>query len=116
MIYKDPYTLTYEVLQLHKLQQANTVFTSSSYEEAVTAFEKYFETDRRVRMDLVVRKSDGEPIFRSTIMELNEICTNEDTRCYSDDYGWFGPCVYNSDYKNSQWAGYECYSRPIKTF
>lgn len=116
MGYKDPYTLTYEVLQLSKFQQANTVFTSSNYEEAVTVFQKYFETDRRDRMDLLVRKSDGEPIFRSTIMELNELCNNEDSHCYSDDYGWFGSCVYNSDYKDSPWAGHECYSRPIKTF
>lgn len=110
----NPHILTYEVMDITK-SMAETVFTSESFDEASKEFCSFFDKTRRVRLDLVVReRKSGLPLFRQMLQEITPVI-NEPS-CYSDDYGHFGPSVYNPAYKDTTWAGYESYSRPTKTF
>lgn len=109
----NPHILTYEVMDITK-SMGKTVFTSESFDEASKEFYSFLDKTRRARLDLVVReRKSGLPLFRQMLQEIAPVNNKPD---YSDDYGHLGPSVYNPAYKDTTWAGYESYSRPIKTF
>jgi len=125
--HKDPYWMSYEVVQIKLGSPIQTIFTSEHYYEAFDVFKEYFEKDKHARMDLVVREvRDGTPIFRTIVAEFEVAgahgdVTSDGRQTLSSfasptDYGRFGPSVYNQTYKDAKWAGYEAYSRPLKTF
>ena len=69
--HKDPYWMSYEVVQIKLASPIQTVFTSEHYYEAWDVFQKYFEKDKHARMDLVVRDvRDGKPLFRTIVAEF----------------------------------------------
>ncbi len=111
--HKDPYWMSYEVVQLKK----QTVFSSDFYYEAFDVFKEYLEKDKQARLDLVVRiVKDGIPLFRTTILDLTFVQENSLSSYNGDEYGRYGYSVYNHTYKDSEWGGYECYSHPLKLF
>lgn len=125
--HKDPYWMSYEVVQIKLASPIQTVFTSEHYYEALDVFKEYFEKDKHARMDLVVRDvRDGKPIFRTIVAEfelagVHGDFTSDGNPTFSSyanptDWGRFGPSVYNHAYKDAAWAGYEAYSRPLTTF
>lgn len=125
--HKDPYWMSYEVVQIKLASPIQTVFTSEHYYEAWDVFQKYFEKDKHARMVLVVRDvRDGKPLFRTIVAEF-ELAgahgdfTSDGKPTFSSyanptDWGRFVPSVYNHTYKDAEWAGYEAYSRPLTTF
>lgn len=125
--HKDPYWMSYELVQIKRASPIQTVFTSEHYYEAWDVFQKYFEKDKHARMDIVVRDvRDGRPLFRTIIAEfelagVHGDFTSDGKPTFSSyanptDWGRFGPSVYNHTYKDASWAGYEAYSRPLTTF
>lgn len=125
--HKDPYWMSYELVQIKRASPIQTVFTSEHYYEAWDVFQKYFEKDKHARMDIVVRDvRDGRPLFRTIIAEFEVAGVHGDftsdgkptLSSYANptDWGRFGPRVYNHTYKDAAWAGYEAYSRPLTTF
>lgn len=125
--HKDPYWMSYELVQIKRASPIQTVFTSEHYYEAWDVFQKYFEKDKHARMDIVVRDvRDGRPLFRTIIAEFEVAGVHGDftsdgkptLSSYANptDWGRFGPSVYNHTYKDAAWAGYEAYSRPLTTF
>ena len=125
--HKDPYCMSYEVVQIKIASPIQTVFTSEHYYEALDVFKEYFEKDKHARMDLVVRDTrDGMPLFRTIVAEFELAGAHGDftsdgkptLSSYANptDWGRFGPSVYNHTYKDAKWAGYEAYSRPLTTF
>lgn len=125
--HKDPYWMSYEVVQIKLASPIQTVFTSEHYYEALDVFKEYFEKDKHARMDLVVRDvRDGRPLFRTIVAEFELAGVHGDftsdgkptLSSYANptDWGRFGPSVYNRTYKDAKWAGHEAYSRPLTTF
>lgn len=125
--HKDPYWMSYEVVQIKRASPIQTVFTSEHYYEALDVFKEYFEKDKHARMDLVVRDvRDGKPLFRTIVAEFELAGVHGDftsdgkptLSSYANptDWGRFGPSVYNRTYKDAKWTGYEAYSRPLTTF
>ena len=117
--HKDPYWMSYEVVQIKLASPIQTVFTSEHYYEALDVFKEYFEKDKHARLDLVVRDvRDGKPLFRTIVAEFELAGVHGDFSSYANptDWGRFGPSVYNHTYKDAAWAGYEAYSRPLTTF
>lgn len=113
--HKEPHFMVYEVVEMIHM---SVIFTSECYEDAVNAFYQRFNSDKKARIDLVVREvSNGVPLFRHTVNEMSVI-DNETSRVssYSDPYGHFGYSVYNHTYRDTPWAGYEIYTKPTKTF
>jgi hypothetical protein len=105
--------MTYEVMDI-KTSVANTVFTSESFDEALKELLSYLDKKGFARLDLVVReRKSGFPLFRQMLQEIT--CADPDSFSYSDDYEHFCQSVYNSDYKDTTWAGYESYSKPLRT-
>ena len=125
--HKDPYWMSYEVVQIKLASPIQTVFTSEHYYEALDVFKEYFEKDKHARIDLVVRDTrDGKPLFRTIVAEF-ELAgahgdfTSDGKPTFSSyanptDWGRFVPSVYNHTYKDAKWAGHDAYSRPLTTF
>lgn len=125
--HKDPYWMSYEVVQIKLASPIQTVFTSEHYYEALDVFKEYFDKDKHARLDLVVRDvRDGRPLFRTIVAEFEVAGVHGDftsdgkptLSSYANptDWGRFVPSVYNHTYKDAAWAGYEAYSRPLTTF
>lgn len=125
--HKDPYWMSYEVVQIKLASPIQTVFIGEHYYEALDVFKEYFEKDKHARMDLVVRDvRDGKPLFRTIVAEFELAWVHGDFTSYGKptfssyanptDWGRFGPSVYKHTYKDAAWAGYEAYSRPLTTF
>lgn len=123
---ENPHFMSYEVVELKFASPVQTVFTSESYDEAFDVWEKLFDENGHARMDLVVReRKTGVPLFRTVVWEMERAGAHGDmyngkpafSSCYNvSDWGRFGPSVYNHDYKDKPWAGYEAYSSPLKVF
>ena len=125
--HKDPYWMSYEVVQIKLASPIQTVFTGEHYYEALDVFKEYFEKDKHARMDIVVRDTrDGKPLFRTIVAEfelagVHGDFTSDGKPTFSSyanptDWGRFGLSVYNHTYKDAAGAGYEAYSRPLTTF
>ena len=122
----NPHFMSYEVVEFRTASPVQTVFTSESYEESFDVWKRLFYENEHCRMDLVVReRKTGVPLFRTIVLEMELAGTHGDMRngkpsfssCYNvSDWGRFGPSVYNHDYKDKPWAGYEAYSKPLKMF
>ena len=123
---ENPHFMSYEVVELKLASPVHTVFTSESYDEAFDVWEKLLDENGHARMDLVVReRKTGVPLFRTVVFEMERAGAHGDmyngkpsfSSCYNvSDWGRFGPSVYNHDYKDKDWAGYEAYSKPLKMF
>lgn len=125
-VQKNPHFMSYEVVELRLASPVQTVFTSESYDEAFDVWEKLFDKNGHARMDLVVReRKTGVPLFRTVVLEMEragahgDMCNGKPaiSSCYNvSDWGRFSPGVYNHDYKDKSWAGYEAYSKPLTLF
>lgn len=112
--HENPHFMAYEVVEMEHM---TVIFTTENYAEAIDSFNERFKQDRQARLDLVVREvKTGMPLFRQTVMELSEISCEQPGIQYTDDYGRFGPSVYNHIFRDAKWAGYEAYTRPTKVF
>lgn len=113
--HENPYFIAYEVVEMAHM---SVILTTENYAEASNTFTERFRQDRQARLDIVVREvKTGVPLFRQTVMELSDIsCERHGMYCMSDDYGRFGPSVYNHIFRDAKWAGYESYTKPTKTF
>lgn len=112
---KTIHTLSYEVMDCRIHLISETVATYSSYNACLEKFYKILEEAKHAKIDLVVRNGLGEPIFRTSLLDVNVVNKDYKEQLYSDPYGWFGnPSVYNSTYKDSPNNGYEFYTKPTE--
>ena len=112
--HENPHFITYEVVEMAHM---SVILTTETYTEATEAFNERFKQDRQARIDLVVREvKTGVPLFRQTVIELSDISCRQHGRQYASEYGRFSPSVYNHIFRDTEWAGYEAYTKPTKTF
>lgn len=107
----NPHKMTYEVVQVCPGKPIATMHTSIFYDDCVSIFQTLLEQDGHARLDLVVRQDDGRPICRISVLDM-EYVNAKRISDYTNPGGKFDTGVYNEDYKDKPWAGYEKYSVP----
>lgn len=109
------HTISYEVMDCRNHIVCETVKTYPCYDSCLDIFYKILNESKHARIDLVVRDGLGTPMFRTPLLDMEYVEKSNAGPYYSDPFGHFGnPTVYNSDYKDSQNAGYEFYTKPTK--
>lgn len=108
----NPHTLTYEVIEQRLCSPVQTIYTSQNYDDCLPIFKGLLDRDKKARIDVVLRESNGLPLFRTSIIEVEMLC--KDIVSQYRDYGHYGANVYNHDYRDRPWAGYEICSAPVR--